>query len=319
MRIFSITMLAAVMTTLFASKASALRFTDGSYEVPKGVVGKPYSHTFELAKGGGSPPYHYKIANGGKLPPGLTLGQEDGKVTGTPLAAGKWSVWLHGTDSGLQQGFWDMQTEREFTFDILSALSIREQEIGPAVHNKPYNTRLTADGGGTPVWSIESGKLPPGIGLKSDGTLSGTASAAGHFTFVVRVTDRSWDEYAAGTRKHMTGHRAETRTFVLWVAKVGIELPANGIPPMETGKPVASAKLTTIGGTAPCVWSVAGKTNLPAGLTLDAMQGIISGTPEMSGSFPLVILVKDASGAVGIVRTTLEIKTSGGKQQDSGK
>ena len=132
-------MLAVVITALFPSTALALRFTDSSYELPKGVVGKPYSHTFELAKGGGSPPYHYKIANGGKLPPGLTLGQEDGKVTGTPLAAGKWSVWLHGTDSGLQQGFWDMQTEREFTFEILPVVTIREQEAGPAVLNQPYS------------------------------------------------------------------------------------------------------------------------------------------------------------------------------------
>src|SRR5262245_37703217 len=93
--------LATFLPALFTLNASALRFTDAAYLSPKGVVGKPYTHTFELAKGGGSPPYHFKIAPNGKLPPGLTLSQEDGKIAGTPLAPGTWSVWLHGSDSGL--------------------------------------------------------------------------------------------------------------------------------------------------------------------------------------------------------------------------
>src|SRR5262245_59240014 len=129
MNLIGIPTLASIGIELFASNASALRFTDASYLVPKGVVGKPYNHAFELAKGGGSPPYHYKIANNGKLPPGLSLSQEDGRVTGTPLAPGKWSLWLHGTDSGLQHGFWEMQTERQFTFEILPALNIRQQSL----------------------------------------------------------------------------------------------------------------------------------------------------------------------------------------------
>ncbi len=137
MRILRMILLATFGAALFTSSAAALRFTDASYFVPKGVVGKPYLHVFELAKGGGSPPYHYVIANNGKLPPGLTLAREDGKVTGTPLVSGKWSIWLHGIDSGLQHGFWDMQTERQFTFEILPALSIQRQSLEPTVLNQP--------------------------------------------------------------------------------------------------------------------------------------------------------------------------------------
>ena len=312
MHIVRTILLATLATTLFTSSAFALRFTDGSYLIPKGVVGKPYLHAFELAKGGGSPPYHFKIANNGKLPPGLTLAQEDGKVTGTPLAPGKWSLWLHGSDSGLQHGFWDMQTEREFTFEILPALSIQQHSLEPTALNQPYRAKLSAEGGGTQMWSVESGTLPPGISLAADGTLAGTATTPGHFTFVVKVTDRAWDEYAVGTRKHMAGFRADTRTLVLWVAKVGIEVPAPGI--LEIGRPMTEAKLTAVGGTAPYTWALVGPVKLPAGLKLDSTQGTINGTPEGSGSFALTIHVKDAKGAVGISKMSLAVRPAGQRQ-----
>jgi len=314
MRIVRIIMLAAVAAALFTSSASALRFTDGSYFVPKGVVGKPYLHVFELAKGGGSPPYHYVIANNGKLPPGLALAQEDGKVSGIPLASGKRSIWLHGIDSGLQHGFWDMQTERQFTFEILPALSIQQQSLEPTVRNRPYRVQLSADGGGTQTWSVVSGTLPQGISLAPDGTLSGTATAPGHFTFVVKVTDAAWDEYAVGTRKHMAGFRSDTRTLVLWVAKVGIEFPAQEI--FEIGRPMTEVKLTAVGGTAPYTWALAGPVKLPAGLTLDSAQGTIRGTPEAPGAFALLIYVKDANGSVGIAKASLEVKPTGDRKSE---
>ncbi len=312
MRIVRIILHLAVVAGLFTSSASALRFTDGSYFVPKGVVGKPYLHVFELAKGGGSPPYHYVIANNGKLPPGLTLAREDGKVTGTPLASGKWSIWLHGIDSGLQHGFWDMQTERQFTFEILPALSIQQQFLEPTVLNRPYSAKLSAEGGETQEWSVVSGKLPRGISLAPDSTLSGTATNPGHFTFVVKVTDPSWDEYAVGIRKHMAGFRSDTRTLVLWVAPVGIELPAQEI--LEIGRPMTEVKFTAVGGTAPYTWALAGQAKLPAGLTLDPAQGTIRDAPEAPGSFPLTIYVKDANGSVGIVKTTIAVKPAGDRQ-----
>ena len=97
---------------------------------------------------------------------------------------------------------------------------------------------------------------------------------------------------------------------MLWVAQVGIELPAGRV--LEVGRSMIDAKLGAFGGTAPYTWAVAGRAKLPAGLTLDPAQGTIRGTPDAPGSFALVIVVKDANGAVGIAPITLEVKKSGG-------
>jgi hypothetical protein len=56
----------------------------------------------------------------------------------------------------------------------------------------PYSGRLNAIGGTTPYqWSLAGGALPDGITLAVDGTISGTATAAGSFSVTFQVTDAS--------------------------------------------------------------------------------------------------------------------------------
>jgi hypothetical protein len=60
----------------------------------------------------------------------------------------------------------------------------------PVAHN-PYTVQLIVQGGSPSYsWSIEKGKLPPGLHLDpKSGTLSGVPEAAAELTFTVRVTD----------------------------------------------------------------------------------------------------------------------------------
>ena len=87
MRFRRILLFAALLALIGAPAALALRFTDDSYFVPIGYTGVPYSHTFEVEKGGGSPPYKYLVL-AGSLPPGLKLNSDSGNVSGVPTATG---------------------------------------------------------------------------------------------------------------------------------------------------------------------------------------------------------------------------------------
>ena len=60
-----------------------------------------------------------------------------------------------------------------------------------------YSTTLGASGGRAPYnWYRVSGGLPPGIGLSQSGTLSGTPTTNGHYSFVVRVIDANGNRSA---------------------------------------------------------------------------------------------------------------------------
>ena len=67
---------------------------------------------------------------------------------------------------------------------------ITTTELPPAELNIPYVATLKAVGGTPPyTWSIASGSLPPGLSLSSDGTITGTPTATGTFTFSLEVVD----------------------------------------------------------------------------------------------------------------------------------
>jgi Putative Ig domain len=54
----------------------------------------------------------------------------------------------------------------------------------------PYSATLAAVGGTAPyTWSLASGSLPPGLSISSSGTITGTPTTAGTFTFTIKATD----------------------------------------------------------------------------------------------------------------------------------
>jgi hypothetical protein len=70
-------------------------------------------------------------------------------------------------------------------------LAILTEVLPQPVAHTPYTLQFVAQGGTPPYsWSIEKGKLPPGLRLDSKaGTLSGVPEAPVELTFTVRVTD----------------------------------------------------------------------------------------------------------------------------------
>jgi hypothetical protein len=63
--------------------------------------------------------------------------------------------------------------------------------LSGGVNGTSYSVTLsgTDETGISPTFTVESGSLPTGLTLNSNGTISGTPSAAGTYTFDVRMTD----------------------------------------------------------------------------------------------------------------------------------
>lgn len=181
--------------TLFGSGETQLKVYDAyftaTYEPlviscgnpPDGVIGIAYSHTIP-GSGGGGAPFTFAITSGA-LPPGLTIAAATGIISGTPTTAGGYAFTVRITDSG------GGQASVGCSITILPPLSI--------VCGSPPNGKLTAayshtfpvTGGNPPyTFAIISGALPPGLTLgTSTGTVTGTPTLGGVYTFQVRVTD----------------------------------------------------------------------------------------------------------------------------------
>jgi len=71
-------------------------------------------------------------------------------------------------------------------------LRIPSPALFNAATGEAYSQNLSATGGKAMyIWSVSAGALPPGVTLQPSGTLSGTPTAAGSFTFTAVVTDGS--------------------------------------------------------------------------------------------------------------------------------
>ncbi len=69
------------------------------------------------------------------------------------------------------------------------ALIITTLALAEGIYNTPYTQALaTVGGSGSPVWSVVSGSLPPGVAIQGS-ALTGTPTTAGDFIFTLRADD----------------------------------------------------------------------------------------------------------------------------------
>ncbi len=142
-------------------------------------------------------------------------------------------------------------------------------------------------------WS-STGTLPPGLALDgSTGTIAGTPSATGSFSFTVTATDSL---LSSGSQSYV----------VVINPPPGI---STGSLPNGTVNQPYSQTVGVSGGTSPLSFSVSSG-GLPAGLTLSS-SGVVSGTPSAAGSFNFTITVTDSAGASAVQAYTLTINTNG--------
>lgn len=277
MRLF-LALLAVLCFAVVVPSASALDI-ETDFQPPPGEVGTEYEFEFEAEEG--CVPYRFSFLNG-TVPPGLEI-TTDGKLTGTPTEAGKFTFWVGLDDnSGPSNPYClipSMQSQGEFTMVVLPDLAVTTKTLPNGAPGVPYSAQLEFSNSevGWPVtWTITSGSLPGGLTLSSGGLVSGTPTGVDSKTFTVRASEqfRRW------------GEQELTLT-------VGTSLQAAGsFGPGEVGLRY-SASVKGTGGIAPLSYAAQG--TLPPGVTLDTKTGVLSGTPTDRGVYGFKVVVSDAA------------------------
>lgn len=247
-----------------------------------GTAGTAYSQSF--SSGGGTAPYSYTMTSG-SLPTGLNL-SSSGTLSGTPTASGSNTFTVTSTDSG---GF---SVTQPYTLVIdAPTVAISAGSLSTPLINTAYSDGVSASGGAAPyAYTITAGSLPSGLNLSTNGTVSGTPSAAGLFSFTITATDANG---FSGTRSY---------TFNIAAPTVTLSSGSLGTPVINTAY---SDSVSASGGTAPYAYTLA-TGSLPTGLSLSS-NGTVSGTPRAAGSFSFTISATDANGFSGAQSYTFVI------------
>lgn len=123
-----------------------------------------------------------------------------------------------------------------------------------------------------------------------------------HYT-VLRTLE---DMYGLPALGGAAGEPAITDAWTTGTSAVSVTAPGD----QTSAKGQAdSLQLTAAGGSAPYTWTVAG---LPAGLSVDAANGLVSGTPTSEGASTVTVTAKDANGATASSTFTWTVTAAGG-------
>ena len=268
---------------------AAITITTSS--LPADTVNVAYNQT--LAATGGTGALTWSISSG-SLPAGLSLAAATGAITGTPTASGTANFTVTATDTVSATG------TKALSIVINAAISITTSSLPADTISVAYNQTLAATGGtGSLTWSLNAGTLPAGLSLTSGGSITGTPTATGTSNFTVKATDT------------VTASATKALSIVVNPAP---SITTSSLPATTVGA-AYNETLAVTGGTSPLTWSVLSG-SLPAGLSLVASTGAITGTPTASGTSSFTARVTDNVGATAtkalsiVVNAAITITTS---------
>ncbi|MFT3710505.1 MAG: putative Ig domain-containing protein [Archangium sp.] len=227
-----------------------------------GVVGTAFSYTLTSS---GTAPITLSATS---LPSWASFNASTGVISGTPTAAGTFSISLGATNAAGSDS-------KTLTLTVRQAPSITSALTASGVVGTAFSYTLTSTG--TAPVTLSATSLPAWASFNaSTGVISGTPTAAGTFSISLGATN------AAGS---------DSKTLTLTVRTVPVissALTASGV----VGQ--AFSYTLTSSGTAPVTLSA---TSLPAWASFNASTGVISGTPTAEGTFSISLGATNAAGS----------------------
>ena len=250
---------------------------------PPATVGVPYSIRFVESEGSGCGPGRQTFhLDSGLLPPGLTLAP-DGILSGTSWVPGSFQFYVEmrepADDPANCAG---KRTQKQFTLKVRqqpwivsTPLITPRSEVG-----MPFRMTLRARGGsGIFAWTLGGGKLPAGLRIGMDGSITGTPRTPGTYRFAAKARD--------------TEARALRWATRLTVAP-RLRIRARPLPAAEVDR-LYRAELAAVGGVSPTVWRLT-RGRLPRGIRLAPALGRLTGTPRDAGRYAFTVEITDELG-----------------------
>ena len=280
---FSITMGAANGVGSNASQSFTLTvnaaptITSGASKVfVKGVAG-----SFTVTATGYPAP---TFSETGTLPTGITL-NSSGVLSGTSTQTGSFPVTMTATNGV------GTDATQNFTVNVVAA------PVFTSANNATFTTAgsnsftVSASGFPAPTFAVTTGTLPSGVTLNSTtGVLSGTPAATGVTSVTITATNAVSNA---------------TQSFTLTANAGPVITSANSTGFVAT---VAGTFTVTASGYPAPTFTETGA--LPAGITLNATTGVLSGTTTADGTYVIALKATNGVGSGGTQVFTLTVATA---------
>ncbi|WP_287595528.1 putative Ig domain-containing protein [Thermomonas sp.] len=258
--------------------------------LPDTTAGLAYSQS--ISASGGVAPYAFTVT-AGSLPNGLTLAG-DGTLAGTTTTSGTFNFSVTASDANGQAG------NRAYTVVVaVPTLTVTPATLPAGTAGNAYSQTLSISGGIAPYTVVASGTLPTGLTFDpATLTYSGTPTQSGTFNVSVTVTDSTGGTAAIATNN-----------YTLVIAAPTLTLTPSTLPAGTAGVTYAQTFVAS-GGIAPYAYAVSAGA-LPAGISLDAATGALSGTPTVAGSFSFSVTATDSTtGTAGTITQAYTLEVS---------